>query len=70
MDSIAPSRIRSATTVHSRRSPRYLGKMTPSEIAADLMARASDPLQPGRYRRGCLDLDHEIDGSHVDAEFE
>ena len=34
------------------------------------MPRASDPLEPGCYGGRRLDLDHEIDRAHVDAEFE
>ncbi|SKZ37105.1 Uncharacterised protein [Mycobacteroides abscessus subsp. abscessus] len=37
---------------------------------ADLVARATDPLQTAGHRRRCLDLDHQIDGTHVDAELE
>ena len=38
--------------------------------AADLMARAADPLQPARNRGRRLDLHHEIEGAHVDPELE
>jgi hypothetical protein len=31
---------------------------------------AADPLKPGGDRLGRLDLDHEVDRAHVDAEFE
>ena len=37
---------------------------------ADLVARAPDPLQAARDRARRLDLDHEVDGAHVDAELE
>ncbi len=35
-----------------------------------LVSGAADPLQPARHRRRGLDLHHEIDGAHVDAEFQ
>ena len=34
------------------------------------MAGAADPLQPPRDRLRALDLDHEVDGAHVDPELE
>ena len=34
------------------------------------MAGAADPLQPARDRLRRLDLDHEVDGAHVDPELE
>ena len=37
---------------------------------ADLVARPSDALQASAHGPRRLDLDHEIDGSHVDAELE
>jgi hypothetical protein len=37
---------------------------------AELMARAADPLEPARDRLRRLDLDHEVDCAHVDAELE
>ena len=37
---------------------------------ADLVAGPPDPLQPRRGARRRLDLDDEVDGAHVDAEFE
>ena len=37
---------------------------------ADLVAGAADPLQAARDRARRLDLDHEVDGAHVDAELE
>ena len=36
----------------------------------DLVAAAADPLQAARDRRRRLDLDDEVDGTHIDAEFE
>jgi hypothetical protein len=36
----------------------------------DLMAAAADSLKPAGDRRRRFDLDDEIDGAHVDAEFE
>ena len=37
---------------------------------AELVARAPDPLQPARDRLRRLDLDHEVDRAHVDAQLE
>ena len=37
---------------------------------ADLVAGAADPLQAAGDRPRRLDLDHEVDGAHVDAELE
>ena len=34
------------------------------------MAGAADPLQPARDRLRALDLDHEVDGAHVDPQLE
>ena len=65
-----PSTMRSATTAHCTRSPRYFGMITPRLIGADLVAGAADALQPGGHRRRRLDLDDEVDGAHVDAELE
>ncbi len=68
--SIAPSRIRRATTAHSSRSPRNFGKIRPMLDLADAVAGAPDALQPARDRLRRLDLQHEIDGAHVDAELQ
>ena len=37
---------------------------------ADAVAGAADPLQPGGDRLGRLDLQHEVDRAHVDAELQ
>ena len=37
---------------------------------ADLVAGSPDPLQAAADGAGRLDLDHEVDGAHVDAELE
>ncbi len=37
---------------------------------ADRVAGAADPLQPARDRLRRLDLDHEVDGAHIDPELE
>ncbi len=37
---------------------------------ADLVSGSTDPLQAACDRAGGLDLDHEVHGAHVDAEFE
>ena len=62
--------MRSATTAVCTRSPRYLGKTHAAADRADLVAGAADPLQPARHRRRRLDLHHEVDRAHVDAELE
>ena len=65
-----PSCMPFTTTAVSRRSPRYLGKITPLRRLADLVPGAADPLEAARDGGGALDLDHEVDGAHVDAELE
>jgi hypothetical protein len=47
-----------------------LRKDHPLADGVRLMAAAPDALQPAGHRRRRLDLDHEIDGAHVDAELE
>ena len=47
-----------------------LGEQHAFRDLADLVASPTDALQPARNRRRGLDLDHEIDRTHVDAEFE
>ncbi len=37
---------------------------------ADVVPGAADALQPARHRLGRLDLEHEVDRAHVDAELE
>ena len=37
---------------------------------AELVTRSADPLQAARDRLRALDLDHEVDGAHVDPELE
>jgi len=37
---------------------------------ADLVPGPADPLQPGRHRRRRLDLHHEVDRAHVDAQLQ
>src|SRR3954447_17381959 len=78
VSSIAPSSIRRATTADSSRSARNFGKIRPFETAPSswpapptrCRPRAADPLQPTRDRLRRLDLDHEVDGAHVDPELE
>ena len=67
---LSPSLIRRATTAASSRSPRCLGKIVPAARLADRVAGAADALQPARHRARRLDLDHEVDRAHVDAELE
>ena len=57
-------------TVAARRSPRYLGKIRARALTAHLVAGPADSLQTGGDRRWGFDLDHQVDGSHIDAEFE
>ena len=45
-------------------------KQYPARNLADLMPGAAHPLQSTRHRRRRFDLHHQIDGAHVDAEFE
>ena len=47
-----------------------LGKDDSARHLAHLMARATDALQPTGDRRRRLDLDHQVDRAHVDAELE
>ena len=47
-----------------------LGEDAALRDGAELVAGAADPLQPARDRLRALDLDHEVDGAHVDAELE
>ena len=68
--SISPSRMRRASTAHSSRSPRNLGKMRPRADLVDAVTGASDALQAARDGLGRLDLQHEVDGAHVDAQLE
>ena len=47
-----------------------LGEHLAAARLADLVTGAPDALQPTRHRARRLDLDHEVDGAHVDAELE
>ena len=47
-----------------------LGEENTTRHLADLVARAADPLQRAGHRRRRLDLDDEVDSTHVDAELE
>ena len=47
-----------------------LGEQRGPAHLADLVAGAADALQAGGGARRRLDLDHEVDGAHVDAELE
>ena len=42
----------------------------PATDRADLMSAPADALHALGHRRGCLDLDHEVDRPHVDPELE
>ena len=62
--------MRCATTVASSRSPRCFGKTVPSTGLADGVAGPTDALQAAADGARRLDLDHEVDRAHVDAELE
>ncbi len=47
-----------------------LGEDPPARDLAERVARAADSLQAARHRLRRLDLDHEVDGAHVDPELE
>ena len=47
-----------------------LGEDAPDAHLADAVPGAADPLQPARHRLGRLDLQHEVDGAHVDPELQ
>ncbi len=47
-----------------------LGEQDAAGDLADLVSGATDALQAAGDRRRCLDLDHEVDLAHVDAELE
>ncbi len=47
-----------------------LGEDDASRYLADLVAGATDTLQAAGNRRRCLHLDDQVDGAHVDSEFE
>ena len=47
-----------------------LGEDAPAADLADAVPGAPDPLQPARDRLGRLDLQHEVDGAHVDPELQ
>ena len=62
---------------HAARDDRRLEQVgpelredAPARDGAELMAGATDALQPARDRLRRLDLDHEVDRAHVDAELE
>ena len=68
--SISPSRMRRATTAHSSRSARNLGKMRPLETSPTPWPARPMRCRPGGDRLRRLDLEDEVDGAHVDAELE
>ena len=47
-----------------------VGEEDPAGGRADLVPGPADPLQPAGHRRRGLDLDHDVDRAHVDAELE
>ena len=66
----SPSRMRWATTAHSSRSARNLGKMRPFETSPTPCPARPIRCSPARDRLGRLHLDHEVHRAHVDAELE
>ena len=62
--------MRSTTTAASSRSPRCFGKILPRLGSPTWWPARPDALQAAAHRAGRLDLDHEVDGAHVDAELE
>jgi hypothetical protein len=47
-----------------------LRENTSARRDADLVTGATDALQAARHRRRRLDAHHQVNGAHVDAEFE
>ena len=66
--SIAPARIRSVDHRRLHQIPPVLGEDHPGGDRAHLMPGPADPLQPGGHRGRRLDLDHQVDRAHVDAQ--
>ena len=62
--------MRRATTADSSRSARNFGKMRPFETASSSWPARPTRCRPARDRLRRLDLDHEVDRAHVDAELE
>ena len=70
VSSISASRIRCATTARLEQVGAELGEDPALRGLADAVAGAADALQAARDRLRRLDLEHEVDGAHVDAELE
>ena len=71
ISSIAPARIAFATTAHSREVGAELREdLGPSEVAPRPCPARPTRCRPSRDRLRALDLDHEVDRAHVDAELE
>ena len=62
--------MRSTTTAVCTRSPRNLGNTTPRQTAPTWCPARPTRCSPLATRRRRLDLDHQVDGAHVDAELE
>ena len=60
-----PHRYRAADQIRS-----VLGKQHTLRDLADLVTGATDALQAAGHRRRRLDLDHQIDSAHVDAQLQ
>ena len=62
--------MRRATTAHSSRSARNLGKMRPRETSPTPWPARPMRCRPLRHRLGRLHLDDEVHRAHVDAQLE
>ena len=70
VSSISPPRIARATTARLEQVGAELREDAPLRHRAELVPGAADALQAARDRLRRLDLDHEVDRAHVDAELE
>ena len=70
MVSIWPASIRCTRDRAADQVGAVLGEQHAAGDLADLMAGPADALQPAGHRRRRLDLDHQVDRAHVDAEFQ
>ena len=68
VDSIRPSCMRRATTAHSSRSPRNLGKIRPRLTSPTPWPARPIRCMPRATDLGRLDLDDEVDRAHVDPQ--
>ena len=68
--SIAPSRMRRATTAHSSRSARNFGKMRPLQTSPTPCPARPIRCRPRRHRLRRLDLQDKIHRPHVDPQLQ